>query len=165
MSILNSNVYELRSVDGVDIFLWNLEESLSDLCGLLVDVSLLESEPYVTFKSEKRKREWVAVRVLLEQVCQKPVAICYASSGKPFLNPSDSYFSVSHTKDVVGIALAKMPVGIDLEQIGARPLQLSSRFLVEDEFNPFSVPYSDLMATFMWSAKESVYKLFGDSNS
>ena len=161
MSIVKSTVYESHPVSGVEIHFWKLTEALDDLCGMLTDKTVLSEAPYVTFKSDKRKREWVAVRVLLGQVCRQPVSICYKSNGKPFLEPRISEFSISHTKSVVAIALSECSVGIDVEQIGARPLSLRAQYLSNDDFDPASVEFAELMATFMWSAKESVYKLVG----
>ena len=161
MSIFKPIVYRPHYIEDVEIHLWQLTENLEDLCGLLSDGSILAKEPYITFKSDKRKREWVAVRVLLEQVCSQTVAICYEQSGKPYLNPRIANFSVSHTKDVVGIALSKQPIGIDLEQISERPLRLASHFINPNDSSPIYAPDPELMATFMWSAKESVYKLLG----
>lgn len=163
MSILKSSVYDLNPVEGVEIHLWQLTESLDELSGLLNNAMLLHAAPYVTFKSDKRKREWVAVRVLLEQVCGQPVSICYEGNGKPYLNPKIAEFSISHTKSAVAIALSRYPVGIDVEQIGPRPLLLKDQFLDVADFNPLAVDFAELMATFMWSAKESVYKLLGVS--
>ena len=161
MAIFQTTVYESRPVEGVNVFLWQLTESLEALCAMLPDASILAAAPYVTFKSDKRKREWVAVRVLLRQVCGQPVSIFYKDNGKPYLKPSIAEFSVSHTKSVVGIALSQRRVGIDVEQIGPRPLLLKSQFVHCEEFDPMSVGFAELMATFMWSAKESVYKLLG----
>ena len=161
MPIFHSTVYSLHRISGVDLHLWQLTESLDNLCILLSDRSLLLREPYVSFKSEKRKREWVAVRVLLEEVAQQPLSICYKSSGKPYLTPGIAEFSVSHTKDVVGIVMSQQPVGMDVEQKGPRPLKLISQFVHTDDYQPTNVCFAELMAAYMWSAKESVYKLLG----
>ena len=161
MPVLHSTIYSLHPISGVNLHLWQLTESLEDLCALLRDGSLVLDEPYVSFKSEKRKKEWVAVRVLLGQVVQQPLSICYKSNGKPYLSPFMAEFSVSHTKDVVGIVMSDLPVGLDVEQKGPRPLKLISQFVHADDYQPVNVSFAELMAAYMWSAKESVYKLLG----
>lgn len=159
MPILKPSVLQFYPLADVKVHLWQLTETLDELCSLLPDSSILKEAPYSDFKSEKRKKEWVAIRVLLSRVCELPLSICYCPNGKPFLAPAVAEISISHTKEVVGLSFSSQSIGMDVEHLDPRPLRLVSQFLNIDDFNPFSVPYAELMATFMWSAKESVYKL------
>lgn len=115
------------------------------------------------FGAERRKCEWLSVRLLLGQVLGKPVSIGYRSSGRPFIPNGE--LSVSHTDKFVGIALSDYPVGLDIEARGERALNVMDYFLtVEERTLVLDIPLEvrSLWASYMWSAKESVYKLFGD---
>lgn len=115
------------------------------------------------FGAERRKCEWLAVRLLLCEVLGAPVSIGYKSSGKPFIQNGE--LSVSHTDKYVAIALSEHPVGLDIEARGDRALKVMDYFLTVDERAiVLSQPLDtrSLWASYMWSAKESVYKLFGD---
>ena len=47
--------------------------------------------------SEKRKHEWLSVRVLLKALCGEEKEIAYYSSGRPYLKDGSRYISISHT--------------------------------------------------------------------
>ena len=160
MSYLPFSHFHSSVPTDVQLYFWSLDETVTELSALLPDPSLLDLPPYVNFKSVKRQQEWLAVRVLLHQVCpDTSVHIKYEESGRPFLQPAIAEFSISHTKGMVSIALAQQSVGIDIEQCGERPYQLRDHFLQPDEFDFSSVSHPETAALFMWSAKESVYKL------
>ena len=51
--------------------------------------------------SEKRKHEWLSVRVLLKALCGEEKEIAYYSSGRPYLKDGSRYISISHTRGYV----------------------------------------------------------------
>ena len=160
MSYLPFSHFLIPQIPNVDIYFWKLDESAADLSAMLPDATLLAEPPYVNFKSEKRKQEWLASRVLLSRVYpQQPLKIEYEESGRPYLNPAVAEFSISHTKGMACIALSREAIGVDIEQISERAFHLRDHFLQEDEFDFESVDDPALVAVFLWSAKESVYKL------
>ena len=159
MALIPFSTYHIPTIPGIQVHFWGLKENLDELEAMAPDSSALFQPPYVNFKSAKRKMEWLAVRVLLHQVFPQSVQIAYEESGRPYLVPAVSEFSISHTKGVVSIAFSDTPVGIDVEQKGNRPFLLRDHFLQTKEFDFASVDYPEQVALFMWSAKESVYKL------
>ena len=93
--------------------------------------------------------------------------ILRGARGKPyFAGNGNVHFSVSHSGDFVAVALAPMPVGIDLQQHKshgdaiARHRKLASRY-----FHPKEQTYleDDLWEGFfrIWTAKESFVKRTG----
>ena len=71
--------------------------------------------------SEKRKHEWLSVRVLLKALCGEEKEIAYYSSGRPYLKDGSRYISISHTRGYVAVALhSSCEVGMDIEQYGTR---------------------------------------------
>ena len=59
----------------------------------------------------------LARQILAEMlhVAPQEIAFTYTENGKPLVN--GAYFSISHSGDLVGCAVAEYPVGLDLEQI------------------------------------------------
>ena len=99
---------------------WKMEESLDTLFSLLPDARRVSCEQEMQrFTSDRRKLEWLSVRVLLYSMLQEDKEIGYSSEGKPHLTDNSSFISISHTKGYVAVILSSVaPVGIDIEQYG-----------------------------------------------
>lgn len=93
-------------------------------------------------------------------------AIDSTKEGKPFFlyNPN-LHFSISHTKNYMGIALSHKPIGIDIEQERTYKKELVKRF-----FHPQEVEYlaqitnpqkQNQVFTKIWTLKESYVKCTG----
>lgn len=119
----------------------------------------LELERYHTFSHIKRKREFVATRILRHQLFGFE-HIHYDEHGAPYID-SEGFISVSHCNGSIGIALNKeFQVGLDLEVPRPQITQLADKFLSAHERDYFDI--SDPMElTKIWSAKEALYKLAG----
>ena len=124
----------------------------------LNDLTPLEIERFYTFKHIQRKREFVATRVLRHQIFGFE-HIHYDEVGAPYIN-QEGYISISHTKNLVGLALCKkFKIGFDLERIQNKITNIKHKFISERELNHFE--NSPLELTKAWSAKETLYKLSG----
>ena len=153
-------LYRTYKQDNLLVGVWKVDESSDELCAMFDNFSLYESA-YSKFTSDKRKQEWLAVRVLLKELLGgEEKEIVYASSGKPFLKDGSMRVSFSHTKGYVAVAIhPDCEVGVDIEQYGERVKKVASRFMHENE-KP-SVLAGDEVYTLLlhWSAKETMYKL------
>ena len=153
-------LFQSGFLKSVDLGFWKIEEDIPDLISLLPDASCTSKAPYVQYKSVKRRKEWLSVRVLLAKMLGADAAIHYLESGKPYLAGGGRAISISHTNGLAAIAVSVQPVGIDIEQVGARAYHLRNYFLQDDEYDFSEIENPELFATFLWSAKESVYKLY-----
>ena len=139
---------------------WKMEESLDTLFSLLPDARRVSCEQEMQrFTSDRRKLEWLSVRVLLYSMLQEDKEIGYSSEGKPHLTDNSSFISISHTKGYVAVILSSVaPVGIDIEQYAQRVHKVSDRYIRSDEQTE---PYQGDMTWGLllhWSAKEAVFK-------
>lgn len=88
-----------------------------------------------------------------------------ADTRKPFLTGEQYHFSISHCGDyAAAIVSRETRVGIDVELV--RPLvgQLIPKFLSDNEKN---LLYRDTIleqSTLLWSAKESIFKWYGEGS-
>ena len=136
---------------------WKMEESLDTLFSLLPDVRRVSCEQEMQrFTSDRRKLEWLSVRVLLYSMLQEDKEIGYSSEGKPHLTDNSSFISISHTKGYVAVILSSVaPVGIDIEQYGQRVKRVYDRFIRSDErVEPYQGDETWSMLLH-WSAKET----------
>ena len=111
------------------------------------------------------------LRTLLGQLLHQPPAeICFstATHGKPLLAQRQLQFNISHNKHWLCIALAAVPVGVDIEfttEAPTRPwLALAKRFFTPHEYQYLTKqPASKLVHAFfqLWTQKEAVLKAHG----
>jgi len=128
------------------IAIWDTQETLDELLKL--------SRPfYLTkFKTEKRKKEFLASRLLVQEISQNTI-ITYNEFGAPELD-NGKYISISHSKEMVAIIISEQQVGMDVEQISEKVLHLSSKFVSEKNLKNLSKE----KATLIWCCKEAVFK-------
>lgn len=160
-----------KSEEGI-FAIWKVEESNEELRASLKGAFPYDAE-LSRLKAESRRSEYLAVRVLLAEVCGEEKEICHEPSGKPFLADGGFHLSISHTKGYVAVALHPVrEVGIDIERVSERALRLADRFMCGEELlgksealagYPEKTERSDwVYALLHWSAKETLYKLMGE---
>lgn len=86
-----------------------------------------------------------------------------ADTRRPFLANEAYHFSISHCGDyAAAIVSSSSRVGIDIEQVKPLVGKLIPKFLSPEEIK-FLRPEQELQqATLLWSAKEAVFKWYGD---
>ena len=99
-----------------------------------------------------------------------------ADTRKPFLPDEQYHFSISHCGDYAAAIVSKdSRVGIDIEIPVEKILKIKNKFLSEEEKKIFNAQYSmfnaqgseftthdSRLTTLLWSAKESVFKWYGN---
>lgn len=99
-----------------------------------------------------------------------------ADTRKPFLPDEQYHFSISHCGDYAAAIVSKdKRVGIDIEIPVEKIFRIANKFLSKDEHSIFNIQYSMLsdddprlqtpnseLPTLLWSAKESVFKWYGN---
>ncbi len=118
--------------------------------------------------NETKRLQHLAGRFLL-QILEPdfPVsAIQQPTFGKPYLPNNEFQFSISHCGDFAAALISKnQKVGIDIELTTDRVLKVTDKFLSENEKKIFSnslQPFDASLKTLLWSAKESVFKWYGE---
>lgn len=138
---------------------WKIEESSDELLAMLD----LQSE-YLPFlqqiKTEKRRREWLASRVLLKELAGLELLIAYHEDGAPYLPDSSFSLSISHTNGYAAVLLQKHgPAGIDIEYQSGRVLKIRSRFMSSEEDGSVCSEHEVEYLLIHWCAKEALYKM------
>lgn len=118
-----------------------------------------EQQKLQSFKHIKRRREYVATRVLrtLHFGNEK---ILYNEIGAPYID-GEGFISISHANNAVGMAYCKeFPVGLDLEPIHEKVMRVKHKFLSEEENKTLDSSSVEEMIK-VWSGKEALYKMAG----
>ncbi len=143
------------------IGIWQITEPVENLFSS-VNLSETEAQYYSSIKNEARKKEWLTVRLVLKTLLNKEAEIIYNENGKPYLKDNDYSLSVSHSKELVAVIIGESKaLGIDVEKISAKPKRVCHKFLSGNELENYKES-KDEVYTFLWSAKESIFKLYSN---
>ncbi len=150
---LKHNYYELivaKTINNSDILFNKIKDKLS----------YVEIENYNSIKNEKRKCEWLAVRILFFEMNDKHYEIKYYKYGKPFVE-NNYCISISHSNGVVAVIKTKNNnKGIDIEKISERIYRIAYKFLNKKE-NHLICKNNKLKYLYLnWCAKETMYKIY-----
>lgn len=161
---------------GVLLGLWQTSESTDQFFGNYPFLGAFREHVGKTFKSEERRREFLAVHALLHEMlgiagnstkkqatdgaaaesCMPMIG--HTAAGKPVL---DGYHvGVTHTNGYAALMLSKTcEVACDIEYMSDRVTRIKSKFMRADE-------HADSLDQLLvcWCGKETVYKLFSDDN-
>lgn len=120
------------------------------------------ADEYAQITTEKRQKEFLSTRLLINELQGHPVEVTYDANGKPFLRNSDEKISFTHSgKWVAVIVHPEKSVGIDLECPSSRILKVAQRFTGEKEREYFRIPENERELLLIWCAKEAIYKMKG----
>ena len=157
--------YIHRTFDGGGIAIWHITESAEELRARLGRSDYDEQLAKLT--NAGRRAEWLAVRLLVAEVLGRDKVIAYHPTGAPYLTDGSYQISISHTRGYAAIAYHRESrIGIDIEYVSLRVERIAHRFAHPSE-EGYLATASDaqrpLMQLVNWSAKETLYKLVGDS--
>lgn len=143
--------------------IWKITETSTELLSLLKAKNILYKMPSA-YLHERRKIEWLCVRLLLHEMflTHDVIELLYDQKGKPHLKYIEGHISISHTGNYVTLIYHKTkPTGIDIERITPRIEKIAYKFL-NDEERKFAQGENYLEKLYViWGAKESIYKWYG----
>ncbi|MDR2971188.1 MAG: 4'-phosphopantetheinyl transferase superfamily protein [Bacteroidales bacterium] len=115
-----------------------------------------------SIKLQQVRLQKLACRAALAKLLgNNEIYITYSETGQPQFK--GYHISFSHTNNSVAVALANIPVGIDIEELSPRILRLYSRFMSKEEMNACDLNNVQEIY-YYWCAKEAMYKWFADKN-
>jgi 4'-phosphopantetheinyl transferase len=146
--------------------LWKIDEQAPDSLSQL-NCTAEELEYYYSITAPKRRQEWLAGRLALQEIVQTMhipyEGLLKEKTGKPYLPGSAAEVSISHSYPY-GAALlhTQLAAGIDLEALKPKLLTLAPRFLSEQEL---AIAGNNLHKTAVcWCTKEVLYKIYYKKN-
>lgn len=153
--------YGLMTFKEAKVLVWELTESAETLYGQL-NLNEPDKNAFDKIVSDKRRLEYLAIRVALKTLLGKEIQIEYDCEGKPYLSDKSYQISVSHSnKWIAVIAHPTRMVGIDIECPTDKILKIYNRFLSIQEQEELSDGKDIRQLLLAWSAKETLYKIIG----
>jgi 4'-phosphopantetheinyl transferase len=141
--------------------IWKMTENCAEMEAVYAFLPA-EHEDYLAITLEKRREEWLALRLclraLLTEMGLPLVRVCKTPENKPYPESQSFELSFSHCEGFAAVYLhLTMETGIDMEKKGRGVERLVSKFLSEKELQQFDSPDRWLQA---WCAKECLYKIY-----
>jgi len=160
-----SLIFEKQVNKNVLILVWKIVEEVEYLKSEIYEQLNLDDKYYFeNINNIRRRKEWLIVRILLKQKLENYECILYDFNNKPYLK-SGIKISISHSVDFVGIILSSnQEVAIDIEQISERSEKIKHKFMSKNEIKNIDISDINLSYTILWSAKETLYKMYGEKN-
>lgn len=142
------------------LVIWNTIEN-SDELSMFITLNQEESFKFHAITNEKRRREWLVTQVLLKQFFPDKEPY-YSESGKPMFKDG-SFLSISHCDALVGIVVSDNPIGMDIQNPNEKLFRIREKFCNQRELS--YLPKEDILPylTIIWSAKEAIFKVFGEN--
>jgi len=143
------------------LLVWDMTETVDELKLLLRNFNEYAVE-FEQIPTEKRQKEFLCTRLLVNELHGHPMLVSYDKDGKPVLTNSEAYISFTHSANWVGVIYHQNArVGIDMECPSDKILKVASRFCSEEEKTYFHVPENRDELLLVWCAKETVFKIIG----
>ena len=132
----------------ITILVWKITETLEELIKLGKNINTSNQT------SEKRKKEHLVSRLLVNEIYQK-IIIIYNEFGAPELD-NGKHISISHSNELVAFIKSEKKTGLDIEKISEKAMSLASKFISEKNL----INLNKEKATLIWCLKEAIYKWY-----
>lgn len=136
------------------ILIWQITETVDIL---LSKIQLDNSSKQILDlkKKEIHKKQFLAIRNILELMSSEKYLVSYSELGKPYLN-SKKNISVTHAGSYAALIVSDKQVGIDLEEFDEKIKKIEKKFLDVELDYPIDLSTSNLLV--YWNIKESIFK-------
>ena len=113
------------------------------------------------FRHPRRVSEYYTTALMKRDLGIEQV-ISYHESGKPYLQDGP-HISISHGKSLAGFVKSERPIGLDIQFPEEKLRTISTRFGHPEELE-YARTLSEPLPyfTFLWSAKEALFKIYGE---
>lgn len=138
--------------------IWELTEPVDSLIAAF-QFSENEEAEFKKFSLKKRQSEYIATRLLLEQLLGEKTEIPYQKSGRPLIKNAILNISISHSADLVVVFISHKLVGIDVEKVNRNIEPVAKRFLHKNELAWIEKSENTkVLMILYWGAKEAIFK-------
>ena len=142
----------------IDLFLWKLSETEIEL-NSNIDLSLSSISKLDLIKSSSQRKQFLGVQNLLKLHNINNGSLFYDKNGKPHLS-NNKFISISHSFEYCGVIVSDVKVGLDIEKLRPKILNISKKFISESDWNLIKLSSVENV-TKVWTIKEAVFKAFG----
>ena len=121
-----------------------------------------EDEQFLDHIHPRRAIEWAASRFLLKTLIGRaaPFSCLYDNHGRPYIPEDPRYISISHSYGMAAVAISSGRLGIDIQRDTEKIARIQGKFIGAEERSRIGENPTSAMLHLVWSAKESMFKLY-----
>ena len=140
--------------------IWERDENEDYLKGTM---DLTEAQhKFIDSMKPFRRKEWLCSRKLLQELLPDQNTRLYKDNfGKPFLENSPYFISLSHSQNRAAAIVSKTLVGIDIQAQEDKISRIYPKFISDQEQSALDKDHLVDSYHIFWSAKEAMYKAYG----
>ena len=147
----------IQTIGDAVLGVWSKQETAEQLLPMIC-LCDADKAVYEQIGNDRRRTEWLTTRIVLRELLNRDATIAHDNNGKPYIAENKDFISISHSKNMVAVMVAKQNLGIDIEQITPRTTKVRHKFLTGSELDWCK---TDTEHTLVWTVKEAAYKLIG----
>lgn len=144
-------LFKIIKNEKFQIGIWEITETVDELEKLANNLFIRK------YKSSKRTKEALINNILVNTLLPGS-KINYNVYGAPILE--NNFISISHTKKLACVIISDVNVGVDIEEISNKPLQLADKFISDEN----QVGLTKKKALIVWCFKEAIFKWYEKGN-
>ena len=144
-------LFKIIKKEKFQIGIWEIAETVDELEQLANNLFAKK------YKSTKRTKE-ALINDILANILLPGSKINYNIYGAPILE--NNFISISHTKKMACVIISDLNVGVDIEEISNKPLQLANKFISGEN----QALLTKKKALIIWCFKEAIYKWYEKGN-
>lgn len=155
-------IHRIINTEYYSLFVWHIQEEASELATLLEPYKNLALHGMTADMQQKalHNSQFLSTRLLCFQYAGMMEPIVKDAFGKPHSN--GLHVSITHSHDYTAVIVSeKHKVGIDLERIDPRIHKVAHKFMHDEEYF-FDADEQTEGITLVWSAKETLYKVYSE---
>ena len=137
------------------VYVWKITENINVLRDIHLSKNSLNR--LNSMKSTPHQKGFLSIRHLLKHIHLNDDDLYYNEFGKPLL-VNKKHISITHSFDFSAIVVSDCSVGIDIEKNRGKIKIIKHRFTDLEQNNLSDEEYIQNL-TFIWGAKESMYKI------
>ncbi len=122
-------------------------------------------EHFLSFKREEDIKRSILGEILIKRILKESFSLEASiecdKNGKPYIDNSELYISISHSFDMVFAAVSQKPIGVDIEKIKDINFGVARKFADENELEYIGTNLNRFYE--IWTAKEAYFKIAGGS--
>jgi len=154
-------IFEKNISDTTKVAIWDTTEDISFFVDAL-NLSIEELD-FITNLRKHRLREWLSSRYLCNKILNSEtrIPIIKDEFGKPHLENSSKFISISHSQEKAAVIISDKLVGIDIQKHVDRIGMIQHKFICDHERS--HIDQENLIPSYhlFWGAKECMYKAYG----
>lgn len=136
-------------------YVWKITENIEDLNNIYLSKNSLSR--VASMKSVQHQKGFLSIRHLLHHLSLNDDDLYYNEFGKPLLK-NGQQISITHSYDFSAIVISNNIVGIDIEKNREKIKIIKHRFTDIKQVELSDEDYIKKL-TFIWGAKESMFKI------